>query len=69
MPINELKEVILLAEELEAIKLVYVDGLDQAAAAARLKVSQPTVSRILADACAKVADAVVGGKALRIEAP
>ena len=67
IPLRELEQVVLNADEIEAIKLAYVDALDQAAAAARLHVSQPTFSRILSGACRKVAEAIVCGKAIKIE--
>ena len=57
----------LLPEELEALKLYELDGLEQIRAAARMKVSQPTFARILASANKKVAEALIKGKAIRIE--
>ena len=67
VPLWRLEEVVLSGEEVEAIKLSYVDGLEQATAAARLGISQPTYSRALAEACRKAAEAIVRGRALRIE--
>lgn len=67
VPLRFLEEVILLADELEALKLYEIDGLDQMRAAARMEISQPTFARILASASKKVAEAVVLGKAIKIE--
>lgn len=62
-----LEEVVLLADELEALKLYEVDGLDQIEAAERMKISQPTFARLLGSANKKIAQAIVEGKAIRIE--
>ena len=61
------EEVILSIEGLEAIKLNDFQGLDQEAAAEMMNVSRQTFGRILAEARAIVADALVMGKVLRIE--
>ena len=63
----ELEEVVLKVEELEAIRLKDVEGLEQEACADRMEVSRPTFQRILNTARAKVAEALVNGKAIRIE--
>ena len=62
-----LREVVLLPEELEALKLHEVDGLEQKGAAEKMKVSQSTFQRILASAYGKVSEALVRGKAIKIE--
>ena len=54
-------------EGLEAIRLSDFQGLDQETAAAMMNVSRQTFGRILADARAVVADALVMGKVLKIE--
>lgn len=54
-------------DEFEALRLADLDGLYQEKAAAEMNVSRPTFSRIIASARLKVADALVHGKALRIE--
>ena len=54
-------------DEFEAIRLIDDQGLDQDAAAGRMEVSRPTVTRILGSARAKIARAIVGGQALMIE--
>jgi predicted DNA-binding protein (UPF0251 family) len=62
-----LDRVSLAVEELEAVRLKDLEGLDQVKAAATMNVSQPTFHRILESAHGKVADALVNGKAIRIE--
>ena len=53
--------------ELEAIKLHDLDGLDQTQAALKMGVSQPTFARILDKAYKAIAEALIKGKAIRIE--
>ena len=60
-------EVFMSVEELEAIRLSDFEHLDQEAAAAMMAVSRHTFGRILALARTKVADALITGKALRVE--
>ena len=62
-----LERVSLVVEELEAVRLKDLEGLDQEKAATTMNVSQPTFHRILQSAHNKVADALVNGKAIRIE--
>jgi predicted DNA-binding protein (UPF0251 family) len=62
-----LTEVRISVDELEAIRLKDQEGLDQEECAVRMNVSRPTVQRILASAHQKVADALLNGKALKIE--
>lgn len=64
---RELEEVVLRADELEALRLHDVNGFDQKAAAGKMKISQPTFARTLDGAYKKVAEAIVKGKAIRIE--
>jgi predicted DNA-binding protein (UPF0251 family) len=62
-----LKGVVLPVEGLEALRLSDVEGLDQEQAAAMMGVSRPTFSRVLAEARAIVARALVNGWAIRID--
>lgn len=64
---NTMAEVELSIDRLEAIRLSDVEGLEQEEAAKRMKISRQTFGRILANARRAIADAVVNGKALRIE--
>lgn len=67
MPMSALAEVLLTVDEFEALRLADLEGLYQEDAAARMNVSRATFGRILEAAHRKVADAIVRGKALRIE--
>ena len=64
---GELVEVILQHDELEAVRLKDHLGIPQEEAAKQMNVSQPTFHRLILSAHEKMADAVVNGKALRIE--
>jgi predicted DNA-binding protein (UPF0251 family) len=67
VPLAHLQEVRLLIEEAEAIRLKDIEGLEQKDCAQQMKVSRPTFARILLSARRKIADALLNGKALRIE--
>ena len=60
-------EVFLSVEELEAVRLSDFEGLDQEAAANLMEVSRQTYGRILAHARSVISEALVTGKALRVE--
>jgi len=67
IPLRMLEEVNLGADELEALKLYEVDNVSQTEAAEKMKISQPTFARILDSANHKIADALINGKAIRLE--
>ena len=67
IPMRELEEVVLTFDEIEALRLADAEGLYQEQVAEQMKVSRPTVGRILASARKKVAEALVQGKAIRME--
>ena len=67
VPLCELKETTLHLDEFQALKYAELDKKDQRAAAAAMKTSRQTFGTILASARRKLADAVVNGKALKIE--
>jgi len=54
-------------EEMEALRLKNLEGLEQTEAAQKMNTSQSTFARILASANQKIADALINGKAIRIE--
>jgi len=62
-----LKEVVLKLEELEAIRLKDLLGLEQEECAERMGVSRPTFQRILIEGRGKIAAALIEGLAIRIE--
>jgi len=67
IPMRQLEEVFLSKEEVEALKLKDFDGLGQVEAAEKMNTSQSTFQRILASARKKITEAMIQGKALRIE--
>ncbi len=67
IPLYMLEEIVLMPDEVEALKLYEVDGLEQIEAAEKMKISQPTFARILDSANKKVAEALIRGKAIRME--
>ena len=64
---TEFEEKILKLEELEAIRLKDLEGLEQGECAEKMQVSRPTFQRILLSAREKVADSLINEKAIRIE--
>lgn len=67
IPLAALEEVRLTIEEHEAMRLADLEGLHQEEAADRMKVSRATFGRIVASSRKKIADALVNGKAIRVE--
>ena len=67
IPLRALEEIRLTVEEVEAIRLKDLEGLEQEAGAEKMNISRPTFQRILASARQKIADALLNGKAIRIE--
>ncbi|MBP7529633.1 MAG: DUF134 domain-containing protein [Syntrophorhabdaceae bacterium] len=67
IPLSGLDEVNLEIDELEALRLADYEGLYQQEAAERMNVSRATFGRIVEAAHRKVADAILHGKALKIE--
>jgi predicted DNA-binding protein (UPF0251 family) len=67
IPMRMLEDVLLTVDEVEALRLKEIEQLDQEAGAERMGISRPTFQRILASARKKAADAVLNGKAIRIE--
>ena len=67
VPVRELGEVVLGVDEYEALRLADKEQVPQKEGAKRMGISQPTFSRLVDSARKKVAEAVVLGKAIRIE--
>jgi len=63
----ELEKVILSLDELESIKLMDLEGMYQIEAAKHMGVARTTFGRIIKSAHKKIADALIEGKALKIE--
>ncbi|OGZ34138.1 MAG: hypothetical protein A2Y98_02275 [Candidatus Portnoybacteria bacterium RBG_19FT_COMBO_36_7] len=66
VPLSMLEEVDLSIDELEALRLCDLEDLEQEEGAIKMKISQSTLQRILASARKKVAEALIGGKAIKI---
>jgi predicted DNA-binding protein (UPF0251 family) len=67
IPSYSIEKVYLTNDELEAIRLMDLRGLYQEEVAKEMGVSRPTISRILKEARAKIADAIINGKSLEIK--
>ena len=67
IPLRVLSEVVIGLDELEAMRLADLEGLSHEETGQRMNVSRQTVGRILEEARRKVADALVNGKAMRLE--
>lgn len=67
IPLSILEQVNLTVDELESIRLVDLEGLEQTQAAEKMNISRQTLGRILQSAHKKIADALVKGKALSIQ--
>lgn len=67
IPVVDLDEVVMTLDEFEAMRLADLKGFYQERAAEQMNVSRTTFSRIIDAAHRKIAEALVHGKALRIE--
>ena len=64
---HNLDEVILNIDEYEAVRLKDLEELDQEQAAKKMNISQPTFQRLLKIARKKISDAIINGKAIKVE--
>ncbi len=67
MPLLELEEVALSAEEMEALRLKELKRFSHEKAAKKMKISRTSFHRDLESAHQKIADALINNKAIRIE--
>ena len=67
IPPSMLEEVELGVDEMEALRLCDLKGIEQEEAAKKMKISQSTLSRILLSARKKIAQALIEGKAIKIK--
>jgi uncharacterized protein len=65
--LSGLDEEVLTREELEAVRLVDLEGCEQGVVGKKMGVSQPTLSRLLKIARKKISGALVNGKAIRVK--
>ena len=66
IPLRDLEEVLLTAEEVEALRLKNIQDLDQIDCAVSMGVSQSTFQRTLSSVYKKISQALVEGKAIKI---
>ncbi len=67
IPINVLEVIVLSLDELEAVRLADFKGLYQEEAAQKMAISRQTFGNIVSSARSKIADALINGKAIKIE--
>lgn len=67
VPLYSVDEIVVTVEEMEAIRLADVEGLDQEPASVSMGISRPTFHRILARAHTKIGKAIWEGKSFRID--
>jgi predicted DNA-binding protein (UPF0251 family) len=67
VPLAELQEVKLNLDELEAVRLCDLEKVEQKEVAKKMKISQSTLSRIVASARKKIAQALIEGRAIAIQ--
>ncbi len=66
VPMRDLEEIELTAEEVEALRLKNIKDLDQVECAKKMNTSQSTFQRILSSAYRKISEALIEGKAIKI---
>jgi len=67
IPMINLKEIVITMSEFEALRLIDLNEIPQEKAGIKMQISQPTLSRILKLARNKISDAIINGKAIKIE--
>ena len=67
IPVSDLDEVVLTIDEFEAVRLADLEELYQEKAALNMNISRQTFGNIVVSAHKKIADAIINGKALKIE--
>ena len=63
----DLEEITLTLPEFEAIRLIDLNEISQENAGKKMQISQSTLSRLLKSARKKISDAIINGKAIKIE--
>ncbi len=66
IPMRDLEEIELTAEEVEALRLKNIKDLDQIDCAKKMNTSQSTFQRILSSSYKKISQAIIEGKAIKI---
>ena len=65
--LRDLNESILTIDELESVRLKDLEGLEQETTAKKMNISQPTFHRLILSARRKISDALINGKAIKVE--
>jgi len=66
VPMRNLNVINITNEEIEALRLKNIEGLDQESAAKIMNTSQSTFQRILTSAYEKISQALIKGEAIKI---
>jgi len=66
-PVDDVDEINITIDELESLRLNYLEQLNQSDAAVRMHIHQSTFQRTLRRTLEKITDALVNGKAIKIE--
>ncbi len=66
VPLGELEQEVLTHDEVESIRLIDHDKIEQNEACKKMGISQATLSRLLSSARQKISQALVHGKAIKI---
>ncbi len=66
VPMSAIEQVDLTLDELEAVRLKYLEEKDNEKGAKEMKISSSTFQRVLISALKKIADGLVNGKAMKI---
>jgi predicted DNA-binding protein (UPF0251 family) len=67
IPADQLEEIDMTLDELEAIRLADLNGMYQEQAAECMNISRPTFGRIIESAHRKIAEALITGKVLKFQ--
>lgn len=67
VPMRMLEYVELMHDEIEAVRLADMEGMYQADAAEKMGVSRQTFGNIISSAHNKIAEALINGKAIKID--
>jgi len=68
IPLNQLTEISISFEELESLRLRYIEKLSQNDSAEKMEISQSQYQRDLTQVLEKLTKALINGEAIRIEA-
>jgi len=68
VPLNQLAEISITFEELESLRLRYIEKLSQNESAEKMEISQSQYQRDLTQVLEKLTKALINGEAIRIEA-